>query len=310
MVQKLIRFFGLGPQRSGSTWLDVCLRQHPQCALPVKTKETFFFDRYFDRGLCWYERQFDVGREVRAVGEVAPSYFGYPDAPIRIAQLFPEARLIVTLRNPIERAWSHFLHLWRKGDVSENFDEAIHLCPEILERGLYYQHISVYDRYFADSNMLCLKYETIHNDPAAHIDRLLRFIKVATEFHPQSLHSIVNASEVPRSRLLSACATLVSRKLHAIGLHDIVNVAKTLGFYRMVYHSGVRPPLQMTLDQRNRVRNYYESDVRLLSGRLNEDFGSAWFSDTDSSRGSAPLMPQDSPSGSTLTLAARDRRRR
>ena len=119
MVQKLIRFFGLGPQRSGSTWLDGCLRQHPQCALPVKTKETFFFDRYFDRGLCWYERQFDVGREVRAVGEVAPSYFGYPDAPIRIAQLFPDARLIITLRNPIERAWSHFLHLWRKGDVSE-----------------------------------------------------------------------------------------------------------------------------------------------------------------------------------------------
>src|SRR5438874_186089 len=58
--------------------------------------------------------------------------------------------------------------------------------------------------------------------------------------------------------------------------------------------SGVRPPLQMTLDQGNRVRNYYERDVRLLSGRLNEDFDSAWFSNTDSSRGAAPLIPQDS----------------
>src|SRR5438552_583612 len=162
MVQKLIRFFGLGPQRSGSTWLDVCLRQHPQCALPVKTKETFF-----------------------------------------------------------------------------------------------------YDRHFADSNILCLKHESIHKDPVAHIDRLLHFINVATEFHPQSLHSIVNASEVPRSRLLSACATSVTRKLRHVGLHDIVNVAKLLGFYSIVYRSGVRPPLQMTLDQRNRVRSYYERDVRL-----------------------------------------------
>ena len=71
---------------------------------------------------------------------------------------------------------------------------------------------------------------------------------------------------------------------------ELVRYAKSLGFYRIVYRSGVRPPFQMTFDQRNRVRSYYERDVRLLSNRLNEDFDSTWFSDTEYSNHSAPLV--------------------
>ena len=106
--RRLPDFLGIGAQKSGTTWLHENLRQHPDLFLPAE-KELHFFDLHYDRGLSRYTRAFrEAGR--RLAGEITPAYSILPPERIReVHTLMPDARLILLVRDPIERAWSHAL---------------------------------------------------------------------------------------------------------------------------------------------------------------------------------------------------------
>src|ERR1700756_3557481 len=93
-IAKLPSFFVVGPPRTGTTWLHSVLGQ---CAwLSHPTKETRFFDKYFDRGLGWYTSHYKRANGGRVVGEVAPTYFASATARERIAKLIPVAKIVCT----------------------------------------------------------------------------------------------------------------------------------------------------------------------------------------------------------------------
>jgi hypothetical protein len=122
-VRPLPDFLLIGAQKAGTTALYAYLRRHPAIGGP-SWKEVSYFDRHYARGSAWYRGNFPL-RRGRLVGEASPSYLFHPLAPARAAALVPGARLIALLRDPVERAHSHYHHEVDFGRERLSFEEAI-----------------------------------------------------------------------------------------------------------------------------------------------------------------------------------------
>jgi hypothetical protein len=111
---RLPDFLGLGVQKGGTTTLHTLLAAHPQLMLP-ESKELHFFSLHYGRGEDWYRQQFAAATPNQRCGEITPYYIFHPLVPERIQRCCPKARLIVLLRDPVERALSQFFHSQRLG---------------------------------------------------------------------------------------------------------------------------------------------------------------------------------------------------
>ncbi|MGF1588757.1 MAG: sulfotransferase domain-containing protein [Pleurocapsa sp.] len=126
-------FIIIGAAKCGTSSLYKYLTQHPKIKSAFQ-KEPSFFNTYFDKGLTWYRSNFPIQRQNFITGEASPGYFYYPPAPQRIAKLIPAVKLIVLLRNPVDRACSlYYYNLKHLGDKDEfPFEEAIRKEPQRL----------------------------------------------------------------------------------------------------------------------------------------------------------------------------------
>ncbi len=127
----------IGAMKCGTTSLFRYLAEHPDF-FPPMTKEIHFFDSKYDQGLDWYRRRFPTkikrltcrlrGRRI-ITGEASPYYMFHPHAMRRIASILPTVKLIVLLRNPVDRAYSHYHYEVKHGREQLTFEEAIDAEP-------------------------------------------------------------------------------------------------------------------------------------------------------------------------------------
>jgi hypothetical protein len=122
-LRPLPDFLILGAQKAGTTALYAYLRWHPQITGP-SFKEVSFFDRHYAHGERWYRAHMPARRR-SLVGEASPSYLFHPLAPERVAGMLPDTRLIALLRNPVDRAFSHYQHEVALGREPLSFEDAI-----------------------------------------------------------------------------------------------------------------------------------------------------------------------------------------
>src|SRR5947208_4822180 len=118
-IRLLPDFLVIGAQRGGTTSLYHYLQAHP-CIKLANTKDTHFFDKKYNKGLTWYRGHFpiwlekayaqQVRRQTFVMGEASPSYLFHPHVPKRVKQALPHVKLIVLLRNPVDRAYSQYYH--------------------------------------------------------------------------------------------------------------------------------------------------------------------------------------------------------
>jgi hypothetical protein len=132
-LRPLPDFLVLGAQKAGTTALYAYLRRHPQVTGP-SWKEVSFFDRHWARGESWYRGNFPNLARTRGklVGEASPSYVFHPLAPRRVKELVPNARLIALVRNPVDRALSHYNHEVALGREPLSFEDALDAEDERL----------------------------------------------------------------------------------------------------------------------------------------------------------------------------------
>lgn len=205
-----VTFLVVGCQRCGTTWLDAALREHPQVYLP-ETKQSYFFDRHFDKGADWWlERFAGAGAEHRAVGEVATGY-SLPQAVDRMADLVPQAKLVMTMRHPIERAYS-FFQSRRAEQGWSSFEQALEADPELISRGRYIEQIEHLLTRYPRERLLLLFYDDFAKDNAAYLRSVLEFIGVDPDFQSSQVGRRRNAAMFPRAR----------RALHRVGLKPIL----------------------------------------------------------------------------------------
>jgi sulfotransferase family protein len=141
-------FLILGAQKAGTTALYAYLRRHPQITGP-SWKEVSFFDRHWARGESWYRGNFPNLARTRGklVGEASPSYVFHPLAPQRVLELVPQARLVVLVRNPVDRALSHHNHEVALGREPLSFEEALDAEEERLRGEV--ERMTADPRYFS-----------------------------------------------------------------------------------------------------------------------------------------------------------------
>lgn len=133
MASEPPQFIVAGVQKGGTTSLYHSLQAHPAVRLS-RVKEHHFFDEHYQRGMAWYRGQFPALQSGEITGDLTPLYLFHPLARQRMARHCPAARLIVLLRDPVERAWSHYHHEVRLGFESRPFEQAIAAEPATLAR--------------------------------------------------------------------------------------------------------------------------------------------------------------------------------
>lgn len=285
-------FLGIGAQRSGTTWLDSQLRTHSQVYLPTRRKEVHFFDKYFDRGVAWY-RNFFPGKQnasrFRAIGEITPKYLYSADAPARIHKLLPGCKLIVILRNPVDRAFSQYGLSVKKHGERRTFEEFCEERPDVFARGLYSQQMERYLRHFPREQIFVLIFErAVCRDQASALRQIAGFLGIdPTGFETAASHRRHGESFLPRFPRASSAATRLSSILRDKNLDWAVNLAKAAGIPKLFGRRDELPP--MRANTRDSLLQRYQPDVAALEKLLGEDL-SIWYESADSGQPSDVSM--------------------
>lgn len=198
MARALPTYIIAGAMRSGTTALNNYLRQHPEVGVS-SDKETHFFDFHFDNGLDWYRSLFPEQGTFRAVGEATPNYMFSNPALDRLEKTLPGVKLVLMLRNPIDRAYSHYWHDRVRNKVSADFDVIVEdeidgrgSPGDYLARGMYRTQIDEILKRFPRESLLIQIFEDMADDPQAVYSTVCRFIDVDATFTPADLGSQVN----------------------------------------------------------------------------------------------------------------------
>jgi hypothetical protein len=270
-------FIGVGPQRAGTTWLHEQLIQHPSVCLPMPpVKETFFFDRSFERGIGYYESFFAADqREHKLVGEFGPSYFDCADAPARISRLNPRCKIIVNVRNPVDRAYSLFIHMASYGEVPTDFASAIERAPGILSTGRYRVHLERWMGTFSREQLHFVVLDDIEREPQRVFDTLCAFLGLPAEAAPRVASGRVNVARLPRSPRLRRFRSMLWQALARNQRHETLRMASKLWRMGPGRLERVRPAEKwprLTTAQRQQLSNLYEEDIRFLESILGRSF--------------------------------------
>jgi hypothetical protein len=182
-------------------------------------KEVHFFDseENFKKGIEWYEHFFKHSTNEKAVGEKTPEYLYNEKVPQRMHTILPNVKLIFVLRNPVQRAYSHYWHNVRSGKELLPFHKALEKEDErrsnqeyknlysYKERGKYINQIKQYEEFFPQSQMLFVLAEDLKANTRTILSSILDFLDVETDVTFEDL-SKKHVGGVPRSRLLAKLA--------------------------------------------------------------------------------------------------------
>lgn len=274
-ARALPSFFIIGPPRTGTSWLHEVLST--QASLSHPTKETRFFDRYFDRGLDWYASHYRQAVPGRPRGEVAPTYFVSQEARARIAALIPQARIVCTFRNPVDRVVSLYRLKRAYGFIPWNFEEALERDPELMESSRYSAHLKEWQKTFGPSQVMVTMHEDMQADPQGYLDRLVDFIGLPRMALVDAHRSRVLTSEdmtEPRNYYLTRGAILLSEWSRARKLDSFVAAAKKLGALKLFVGGGLPFP-EVPSTQRSKLRELFRPEIDELEEMLNRNL-SAW----------------------------------
>ena len=191
MTAPLPDFLGLGTQKGGTTTLHRVLGQHPDVFLPA-CKEVHFFDQNHAAGEAWYCNHFTNAQAHQICGEITPFYLFHPEVPARIHKLLPQARMVVLLRDPVERCISQVFHARKRGFEPLAPAEALAAEPERLQSGdpvslqkhsylsrsRYLEQLDRYEALFPDEQLLILRSEDLFGNPESIWRRLLSFLQL------------------------------------------------------------------------------------------------------------------------------------
>ncbi len=241
-------FLVIGAQKCATTWLHDCLGEHPELALPKHKLEMAYLggDLVQERGPEWYFAQLPEAPAGGARGHVSVEYLADPRSPAEVHRHLPNVRLIVSLRDPVDRAVSAYHWYVRKTalpavPVEEGLrqamegmdDESPAHAPlrDVLERGFYAEQIERYLTHFPIDRFLFVDYHDIARAPERVLAQVFGFLGVDPSFRPPSiatrplLNSYVGALTriqrlVPNTRQAGKALDLVHQALHRLGVRS------------------------------------------------------------------------------------------
>jgi Sulfotransferase domain len=279
-IQKLPTFLILGAQKCGTTSLYSYLSQHPEVYMSVP-KETNFFNIHYEQGLEYYWNTFFSGwDDQKAIGESSPPYFFLPYIPHRLAEAIPGVRMVVILRDPVQRAFSHWWMNTNFGLESLSFKNAISfsltlsledaakavMCERFyLQAGYYAEQLERYLKFFPRKQFLVIFSEDLKHDPETTLKKIYDFIGITDEAMPEDT--------VNRFETAGPFAAKLRSFLRSISMDNVIPPKMGSAVRRFLMAAGDKPP---TLDDEMRMWlvQHYRPFNRKLQEMLNADLSS------------------------------------
>jgi hypothetical protein len=269
---KLPQTIAVGPKRTGTTWLHGNLVG--QVGLPYGVKETQFFDKFYDRGLEWYGRHFVHCNHELPIMEVAPSYFHSQEARARIAEHIPECKIICTLRNPVDRAYSLYRLLKIYAKTKLTFEEAFETIPEFMESNRYVHHITAWQEIFGKDRVLIMIFDDLKKDPHNYLKKICDFVGIP-EFSLNEEALKAPAKEaLARNRHLAYWGEQLGYLLRSFQAYKVLNALKGLGLRKLLFEGGGDLP-PMRVETHEKLKAHFLTEIEGLE-KINSCDLSGW----------------------------------
>lgn len=237
---KRVDFLVCGTQKAGTTALYHYLKQHPSLCMADKKEVHYFDQETFFQGVPDYEeyhKWFQPTRHSKLLGEVTPVYMYWHSAPRRIWEYNPNIKIILVLRNPIERAYSHWNMERDRNRESVSFWDAIfnekerckealplqHRVYSYLDRGFYTGQIKRLHDFFPVENILIIRHEELKLHHNAVLGKIFNFLGLSN----QAKYSHLNVHAIPYAEALSEKEWLFLAKVFK---HEIMALEMMLGW--------------------------------------------------------------------------------
>lgn len=278
-----LSFCIIGAQKSATTTIFKWLNEHPELALPASKEAPFFSkDELYSQGwdVC-FQQNFQKAQDGSKYGTASPQYFGIKKVPARMHELFPEIKLIIVLRNPVDRAYSHYQMEIRADRETRSFSEAIDdlLQPEQIELsrnadlGVVKAYVSFGEygfltqrwlEYFDLDKFLILTMNEIEKTPKDAFSKICAFLEVDDTIMPSSLGKIFHqggtetwlptTAKLKKFRFFKILKSLVPRKIYS-----------RFAFWYKIYNVKTsKPPAPMTNETRTKLERHYAKDAVLF----------------------------------------------
>jgi hypothetical protein len=281
-------FLIIGAAKAGTTALYTFLGQHPQVFMSPNKEPRFFsfagqeldpdnpVHKTTVTELSEYLKLFDGAGDATAIGEASPSYLHNPDAPQRIKEMIPDAKLVAILRNPADRAFSHFMHFIKQGyETTEDFDEALGAVDELsrgdwfprrhyLSFGFYGEQLARYYERFDRSQIKVYIHEEFRQAPLDTLKDLFRFLGVDSE-NSIDTSLKVNVSGIPLNRTLHDWLTKKSTVRHLLG-HFLPEKTRRRIMSKVEMANLKRSTLPV--ESRHKMMDLYRQDILCLEELL------------------------------------------
>lgn len=218
----------IGAQKAGTSWLYRCLKEHPEVSVPDTKELHFFSEKYHEQDS--EEKYLEHFKNTEGVCvDISTSYLADDRTPERILKHFPQVRIIMIVREPVERAFSHYLHLKNKGRLSNvSILEAVDQYPDMVSNGLYGQALERYLRHFDPQQILVVDFSKISTDPQDVINRICDHLRIK-RFTPSILNQKYHSSESKSNPLYRKIDRLYW-KLRGFGLgKKLISVCRFIG---------------------------------------------------------------------------------
>lgn len=290
-MRATVDFIGIGAARSGTSWLANILRAHPEVCLSDPKEIRYFNERLipvgakkgksnpnFSQSLDWYESHFVHARAHQIRGEFTPIYLCDETAPRAIHQHFPDVRLILSLRNPIDRAYSHYWqHRWWGVHAIPSFEDAVARNLGYIEMSLYAEQLKRYLDCFSPQQIFVTIFEELVSSPASELERLYGFLGIAPNQDADLAKLDRNPSLSVRSNRLKKAARAVSQRLSSAGLGGLQRGLRGIGIDRLWHALMSKPQKNPPLKERTReqLQARFADDVAELELMLGRDL-SIW----------------------------------
>jgi Sulfotransferase domain len=287
-------FLIIGAQKSGTTSLHRYLELHPELyLLPEKEVPYFSNEEYRAKGWEWYKNEFFAQAPPDKLwGKSTPQYMARVGISKKIHAEMPRVKLIALLRDPVERAYSHYkMQVKRKAEkktfveaLDEAFQREIKMEPTNSHIGNARQYVALseygrileeYLQFFPRQQLLVLFTEDLKREPEAVIKRVLRFLKVDENFVPRNLGKLYHVGgtkrRIPVDEHDLAKHSLFRRFLKLIPRRSRHFFERRFLFWFMIWNTSPdSPDKQMPPEARKRLIEFYREDVDRLSRLLKE----------------------------------------
>ena len=233
-----------------TTWLGHVLEEHPQICLSEPKEINFFNDikpfgtqlkQNFHHGIKWYRKFYNHYKRGQLKGEITNYYGIDPLAAQRIYQHNPQIKILICLRQPVERIRSHYLFAkYFERKENRSFEQAIKEESQYIRMSKYHQTISLYLKHFPNEQIFIIWFEDIYLRPDELVREIFSFLGVDPSFKPKSIYKKSNPARASRSGFLQKITRQTKRALINLGFSGLVKKLKWL-VLRLCHKANSRP---------------------------------------------------------------------